>query len=380
MKKRINIITGFVVAFVCAIFLVGCAKDTNQYENYAKVIYHLEDGTYKGSKLDVTMYYPVEEGKTLPLGKTIDQIDTISPPGTNKILGGWYKDENGEHTNIDTTYEISYKEELELFANWKNSLNNKFVFKAKINNEDVVLASNENCEIGTSPDVSEAIENEIKDKLKEHNLTYIKEFEVDSKKYDKTTISEIKMPETESDFEYDIYVDYIVGNYYLVSTDSELKNAITYISDYDGIYLMEDITVSGRYSDFTALNSETNVKELIGNGHTISYTSNRMEDYINDQAQQYSEVSIFHNAKNINIHDVNFVVNFTGSSRNVPLLLAGLALTATNSTFENITVSYTYTSRNAGDTEGKSDNIYDLENSQNYNINNVSITYTNTKK
>lgn len=37
------------------------------------------------------MYYPVEEGQKLALAKTIDQIDTISPPGTNKVLGGWYK-------------------------------------------------------------------------------------------------------------------------------------------------------------------------------------------------------------------------------------------------------------------------------------------------
>lgn len=69
-------------------------KSSDKYADYAKVIYHLEDGEYKGSKLDVTMYYPVEEGQKLALAKTIDQIDTISPPGTNKVLGGWYKNKN----------------------------------------------------------------------------------------------------------------------------------------------------------------------------------------------------------------------------------------------------------------------------------------------
>lgn len=40
MKKRINIITGFVVAIMCTIFLVGCGKSSDKYADYAKVIYH----------------------------------------------------------------------------------------------------------------------------------------------------------------------------------------------------------------------------------------------------------------------------------------------------------------------------------------------------
>ncbi len=376
MKKRINIITGFVVAIMCAIFLVGCGKSSDKYADYAKVIYHLEDGEYKGSKLDVTMYYPVEEGQKLALAKTIDQIDTISPPGTNKVLGGWYKTktENGYQDLVDAKYEIGYKETLDLYAKWKNSINNKFVFKAKINNEDVVLTTAENYEAGSKLNVSESLEIEIKRALKEHNLTYIKEFEVDSKKYDKTTISEITMPETDSDFEYVIYVDYIVGNYYLVSNPTEFKNAMIYISDYDGIYLMEDINLND-YADLSALNSQTTTKELIGNGHTITYTTNYQQSYTNDQAQSFYEISIFHNATNINVHDVNFEVAWYGRSKDVPVLVTGLALTASNSKFANINISYTYNSRNENDTEGKANDVYDVSNSQNYEVNNVTITY-----
>lgn len=182
------------------------------------------------------------------------------------------------------------------------------------------------------------------------------------------------MPETDSDFEYVIYVDYIVGNYYLVSNPTEFKNAMIYISDYDGIYLMEDINLND-YADLSALNSQTTTKELIGNGHTITYTTNYQQSYTNDQAQSFYEISIFHNATNINVHDVNFEVTWYGRSKDVPVLVTGLALTASNSKFANINISYTYNSRNEKDTEGKANDVYDVSNSQKYEVNNVTITY-----
>lgn len=80
------------------------------------------------------MYYPVEEGQKLALAKTIDQIDTISPPGTNKVLGGWYKTktENGYQDLVDAKYEIGYKETLDLYAKWKIQLIISLFLKQKL--------------------------------------------------------------------------------------------------------------------------------------------------------------------------------------------------------------------------------------------------------
>ena len=77
----------------------------------------------------------------------------------------------------------------------------------------------------------------------------------------------------------------------------------------------------------------------------------------------------------INVHDVNFEVTWYGRSKDVPVLVTGLALTASNSKFANINISYTYNSRNEKDTEGKANDVYDVSNSQNYEVNNVTITY-----
>ena len=137
---------------------------------------------------------------------------------------------------------------------------------------------------------------------------------------------------------------------------------------------MEDINLND-YADLSALNSQTATKELIGNGHTIIYTTNYQQNYTNDQAQSFYEISIFHNATNINVHDVNFEVTWYGRSKDVPVLVTGLALTASNSKFTNINISYTYNSRNENDTEGKANDVYDVSNSQNYEVNNVTITY-----
>ena len=133
----------------------------------------------------------------------------------------------------------------------------------------------------------------------------------------------------------------------------------------------KDFTLEN-YSTFINKNS---TKELIGNGHTITYTTNYQQNYTNDQAQSFYEISIFHNATNINVHDVNFKVTWYGRSKDVPVLVTGLALTASNSKFTNINISYTYNSRNENDTEGKANDVYDVSNSQNYEVNNVTITY-----
>ena len=127
--------------------------------------------------------------------------------------------------------------------------------------------------------------------------------------------------------------------------------------------------------NYSAFINENSTKELIGNGHTITYTTNYQQSYTNDQAQSFYEISIFHNATNINVHDVNFEVTWYGRSKDVPVLVTGLALTASNSKFANINISYTYNSRNENDTEGKANDVYDVSNSQNYEVNNVTITY-----
>lgn len=381
MKKRINIIAGVIVAFLSTFFLASCGKQSDQYADYAKVIYHLEEGSYKGSKLDVVMYYPVEEGKELQITNSLDKIGTITPPGERLELEGWYKtktnDAYSDKITVDdkgiVTDTIKYKETLDLYAKWKLTSNNKFIYKAKIGSEEIVLATDPNVLPNSNLNLSQVIEDEIEAVLKEHNLTYIKEFEFDGNKYTKANISTIKMDEeSDKDIEKVIYVDYIEGKYYRVENATDLSKAALSISDYDGIYLMADIN-AGTKNYMTSFNNLKSKKEFIGNGHTITYSNGNQTKFTDVDGETYNTVSIFNEANNLNIHDVNFVVESTYSYRKGTVLFAGLAITAKNSTFKNINVSYTYKTPTVK--LGPNDNIYDESSLDNVEIENLSITY-----
>lgn len=353
MKNRLYYVFSIVFVFVFLLIVSSCSKDTNLYENYATVIYHLEGGTYAGSKEDVKIYYNVKEGEELSIGKTLDNIDnrTIEADGMGKKLAGWYKtkNEDGSYQDLITSNEkIGYKEEINLYAKWKNSTKYSFVVKAKINDTDVTLASYD-AEEGEAFKVDGARKNIIKEALLSQNCTYFNSFTYDNKEVLEANASSIVMPEADSDkdtYECIIYANYIPGKFQLVSTAKELNNAIeTGFETYDGIYLLNDIETNDTLNlyKFTGVSGKT--IEFNGNNHTITYTSStrnisKTTNYDYEGRKDLVLGSLFDTLDNVKI--VNLNINFKLTINIANSILAGFATSVTNSTIENVNVSLAY--------------------------------------
>ncbi len=354
MKNKIYYVFGFIFVFCFALIMSSCSSDTNQYENYATVIYHLEGGTYAGSKEDVKIYYNVKEGEELSIGKTLENLDnrTIEADGMGKKLAGWYKtkSEDGTYSNlVNENEKIGYKEEINLYARWKTATTYSFVIKAKINNEDVELARYEANE-GEEFKLDSSRKNEIKEALLEHNCTYFKSFTYDNKEISENNVSEIVIADSDSTLDsvdYVIYANYIPGKYQLVSNASELNEAIESGFDaYDGIYLLNDIETTDVLKLYKFTGASYN-KTIIfnGNNHTITYSTttrniNQKTKYDYNGKKDVILCSLFDVLDKVQIKDLN--INCTMKVNSDNAILAGFATKVTNSTLSNVNVTFSY--------------------------------------
>lgn len=393
MKNKFYYIISILTVFVFLIVMSSCSNNSNNYENYATVIYHLEGGSYAGSKQDVKIYYDVKEGETLSIGSTLDKFTThnFEADGTNLKLSGWYstKNENGTYENkVDGTYKLSYKQELNLYAKWSTAATYKFVIMAKINNEDVEV---------TSFDANEAEElvidnqrrNRIKEAILDKGYTYMNSFTYDNKTILDTNAGTIVMPGSTGDkdeVKCKVYANIIKGKYQLVSTDTELINAINEgFSDYDGIYLLNDIEAEKDLKLLSFNGTDDKQVEIIGNGHTIKYTMKTR----NIANSNYNDItnckfaSVFGELNNVKISDLNVDLTLTNKVSN-DVLVAGFAITLNNSVINNLNIDFKYTANDKNITSedfGTStyNGIYDNSQSKNNTITNFVINISENK-
>ena len=343
MKKRLLSIVASLPIFIFAIILSSCSNSTKDYSNYASVIYHLEGGKYAGSDEDVTVYYNIAEGETKSLGNTLDKLDSreIEANGEGKTLAGWYLDENYT-TEVTNDYKICYKQEINLYAKWKNATNYSWAIKAKINDEDVTLATYKNADEGEALVIDSQRKATIKEALLAKNLTYAEEFTYDGKTYTESNVGDIVMPEKESDYECVVYVNYIEGKYQLIHNESDLTKALKDMSDYDGLYLMSDITSTSDLELYKINGSNDKQIEIVGNNHTLTYSFKTFDaTTIIYNNQTYSLGSVFGNMNNLYIHDLNIVITDL-KVNNTNTLLAGFAVSMNNSKISNVDVNITY--------------------------------------
>ena len=398
MKNRIYKILSICLIFTFVLYLAGCKSNSTDYSNYATVIYHLEGGTYQGSQQDVKVYYKVKEGETLSVGKTLDNIDKneITPNGTNLELKGWYlKDSDGnKKEDFTSSNKIGYQETIDVYAKWGSIVKYTWSFKAKINGEEIELATYPYGEANVALNFTSDTLTSIKDSLLENNCTYNYSFTYNNQEYTEDTLSELVMPEANEDHTETIYVDYISGRYKMVSSEKELTNALSSnfiyqttddnkVIYYDGIYLRNDIDSENSIALYNLVNGDnTHTIKLVGNNHTIKYSfgTNTSADISLDNVKSKLG-GIFGNISYLDIENVNFDV--TCKARVSNSVMVGFAYSANNCTIKNVSVKFTYTASNTAkktmvepDDLTTYEGIYDTIDSKNNTIDNFKITMT----
>lgn len=351
MKKKINAIVGFIVTIVVCLFLGSCASDNVEptYKNSGTIIYHLEGASYKNSTEDVKVYYPVKKDGQTTVNKSLDDLTEqykINSPGSDLVLVGWYKNksESGEYSNqfVFGNDKIGYNETIELYAKWSKKFVHTINYYANIDGQDILLASRGDISAGAKFTLKEDDESMIRTSLYDKGLTFINSFNYDNKDYTMSEFQNLTMPaenEITEDITANVYVNYIVGKYYLVSNSSDFKNALGEVKKYDGLYLLNDIDL-GKYS-LLGLNKDYEIK---GNNHTItiSYEATTYTEGLYDD-KEAEIISLFGCANNLIISDLTIDVSFKNRdvfSKYSIGYFAPLGYEMTNCKFNNLTINY----------------------------------------
>ena len=346
MFRKIAIGIAFIITAVCGALLAGCGTvDYDaKFSDKAKVIFELEGGKYLNSRTSVTHYYTVEEGKSCKIAPLEDK--KFSEEGVTRDggfeLDGWYKTK----TTVDGVTEYSdrwdfdrdtiTKDGVTLYAKWNSPIIYSFDFVYIDENGEEQVANSYRVNAG----------NKFGDVYKNDILTYANGYA------NHTAIAVYNDPEHKVPFDdslvhpggeescaVKLYVEYIEGTYSVVKTKAQLKTARS-----RNIYLLADIDMEGDDLSFDNFRNKT----LIGNGYTISNFNVSYESrggLVNDFEDENKKalcIAIFGNADGATVKDVTFdkftvVVDPFYSSID-KIYVAPLAVSAENSTFENVKV------------------------------------------
>lgn len=310
MKFRLSMIFILLALAVCA--LAGCAAQTDLYEGRVKVVYMLEGGIYQNCTEPITQYYDFEEGS----------YNLISEPGvlsnkdityTGYTLDGWYRTKtvNGDSVEYSGKWDFASdkvgSDGVTLYAKWSRNLS--YTYNVCYLDDD-----GEKVTLGTYS-VSEGAKfsDYLKYAAKRTGYTALGFFDSEGNAWD----TSYTHPGGETDTAVDVYVEYIEGNYVLVSTAAQLTANRT-----GNIYLTADIDFGG--ANFSGFGDYKGT--FIGNGHTISnfnlnYSASRndlVEDGDLSEEGGILCISLFGRASGAVIQDVTF----TGVKINISTTLS----------------------------------------------------------
>lgn len=402
MKNKKYKFLSFCLVLSMLLGLAGCKSNSKKsYDNYATVIYNLEGGIYRGSSEAVKVYYNVSKGTTQNVGKTLENIDNnaINPYGDYVLNGWYYKDENGNQISFKSDYKIGYKEQLNVYADWRKKITFTWEFKANVEGEDIVLASYNYAQPGDALSVDTNRLKTLKEALLENNYTYDSSSESGSfihndQAYSIDDLANITMPDDTVNHTETIYVNCISGRYKFVSTLTELNAALksdfvyndedsNNIIYYDGIYLANDIEYTSNINFAQLTGNSNHTIKILGNNHKITYaftTSNGISGNIDNTAYKFG--AIFNKVSYVDIENLNFEVTCTSNVRNSAII--GFAVSINNSIINNVNVTFNYKVSTKTGSEGlyvPTDTdyigIYDIENSKNNTITNLNCKITN---
>lgn len=327
MLKRLTVY-GLLLLFVLC--LAGCSNKNTEPEGI-KVVYELNGGVFQNCTLPIKQYYEFDSDSKR-LIKSPEILSKTSILKSGYTLEGWYKDPN-------FTYKWDFEKDelplegLTLYAKWNKDVKYSYnVCYYDSNNKLIILGTYEVKE----GEVFDDWRGFASDRKNYTPLKYLDEFGED---WDET----FKHPGGEDDCSINVFVEYIEGDYELVSTAKELKNART-----KNIYLLNDIDLDGEEFSFTSYN-----KILKGNGHkiknfkvpVIGNKTSGVDDHL-DSSLKAVYGSIFGALNNATITDVTFEdVEFVvevGYDLISKVYVAPLCANMTNSTISNVTIISCY--------------------------------------
>ena len=285
------------ILFVCfSLFIIqlvtGCNNNSDEPEG-VKIIYELEGGVYKNCLNPIRFYFEFgEEDMMYIQDPTTLTNDAVTRSGYT--LEGWYTDKNYTKKWDFDKDQVS-KEGITLYAKWKKNI----IYKYNVCYYD----KQNNLQIINSYEVQAGEKfNDYLNYAKKRNdglYTPIRFLNESGEVWDEN----FTHPGGDSNLDINVIVEYIEGDFALVSTAEQLRQ-----NKNRNIYLLNDIDLGGE--EFPLKDYRY---ELVGNGKTISnciVTTNPTKyglsvDHTQDD-QNSLYVSLFGNIKNATIIDVTF--------------------------------------------------------------------------
>lgn len=285
------------ILFVCfSLFIIqlvtGCDNNSDEPKG-VKIIYELEGGVYKNCLNPIRFYFEFgEEDMMYIQDPTTLTNDAVTRSGYT--LEGWYTDKNYTKKWDFDKDQVS-KEGITLYAKWKKNI----IYKYNVCYYD----KQNNLQIINSYEVQAGEKfNDYLNYAKKRNdglYTPIRFLNESGEVWDEN----FAHPGGDSNLDINVIVEYIEGDFALVSTAEQLRQ-----NKNRNIYLLNDIDLGGE--EFPLKDYRY---KLVGNGKTISnciVTTNPTKyglsvDHTQDD-QNSLYVSLFGNIKNATIIDVTF--------------------------------------------------------------------------
>lgn len=285
------------ILFVCfSLFIIqlvtGCNNNSDEPKG-VKIIYELEGGVYKNCLNPIRFYFEFgEEDMMYIQDPTTLTNDAVTRSGYT--LEGWYTDKNYTKKWDFDKDQVS-KEGITLYAKWKKNI----IYKYNVCYYD----KQNNLQIINSYEVQAGEKfNDYLNYAKKRNdglYTPIRFLNESGEVWDEN----FTHPGGDSNLDINVIVEYIEGDFALVSTAEQLRQ-----NKNRNIYLLNDIDLGGE--EFPLKDYRY---KLVGNGKTISnciVTTNPTKyglsvDHTQDD-QNSLYVSLFGNIKNATIIDVTF--------------------------------------------------------------------------
>lgn len=389
-----KLILSLVLSLFTVLILVSCGSQSNvvDTEGMTSVTFKINSGNaggdtltdakYANSSKDVVYYYNLKGGKKTLIYCILDEslqndkeyanvnvfnkINSLSDPA-GYVLEGWY-------TSLDYTnkfdFENDYLEDgksLVLYPKWESRNKLYYDLGYTYNGEFITLESYQVEKNTKFSDDFNSAENSKK-------VTWLGHYYIDQEL--KTELTDENNPyPTANNTRVKIYIDYIEGQYKLVSNYKELTSAIG-----SNIYLTSNIDCEGKDLSF----GDYANKIFKGNGYTISnfnisYKISRNDLYENsvfdDDSSTKNTLSIglIGKCRNTTIENVNFtnyiITLSTGKLDSLKnLVITPFAYSFTNCNISNVNISNGKIVLKSFVLNGESLKVDDLKNSAKDNI------------
>ena len=316
----------------------------------AKAIFYLEGGTCQNSKDRVSYVYSFDGTKTDTLIIDPNVLDTDAEDQIYKTgyhIEGWYRtktvDENGNITYSDKWDFAKDKMTLDgvtLYAKWE--INRYYSYELYYFDESgkEVLLDSYQCNEG------EKFYDLFLDKKEVEGYTSLGYLDENGKPWNKA----FTHPGGDSDVAVKVYLDLIEGEYTLVETYKEFRNAIT---RNENIYLLNDIDFDGRNREMCF---DSYSGEILGNGHklmnlTVDYNTLKSglkgelneDGTLDNSARNTLYISLFFELEDATIKDLTFenlIIDVDTSLKDIDnIVISPLAIIAKNVNLSNVHIS-----------------------------------------